>query len=235
MGETTIANVARIVACWLAKLVCAMIALALMSNEASPPTWKHTAKFVALPLLGFVLMAVNDLFPFVRLNNDLANFVVGTLSLLLPFVAATFALIIPRRWLTSVILLVLLLPLLFLSAFFLLVDGFLIRDAFRMGGDPAFKRVANVPMDGYSVGLFVNDCGAPCGIGIDLFQERSIIRGILLVRALLGFDDADSASYKVIGDDTLQVDVPAFVDSDPRGMSIPAQSRVYHLKRFLYF
>lgn len=90
-------------------------------------------------------------------------------------------------------------------------------------------------MDGYSVGLFVNDCGAPCGIGIDLFQERSIIRGILLVRALLGFDDADSASYKVIGDDTLQVDVPAFVDSDPRGMSIPAQSRVYHLKRFLYF
>jgi hypothetical protein len=206
-----------------------------MSIEASPPLWTRTAKFLGLPLLGFGFLLADGLFPFVRFRNDLANFVVGTLSFLLPFLTAFFAFVIPRRWLTTVIAVALLLPLLCLSSLCLLLNGLLIGDAFRAGLNPAFERIANVPMGGYSVSIYRTDCGAPCGMGIDLLQERTIFPGILLVRRLPGFDDAGDATYKVIEQDTLLIGVPPNVDSYHPWASIPARSETLHLKPFVYF
>ena len=77
------------------------------------------------------------MFPVVRFSNELVNFAIGTLSFLLPFLTAFFAFVIPKRWLTTVIAVVLLLPLLCFSALGLLFNGVLVRDALRMGSNPA--------------------------------------------------------------------------------------------------
>jgi hypothetical protein len=207
-----------------------------MSIEEQAPTWTRTVKFIGVPLLGFMILQADGCFPFVRFSNDVADSVVGALSFLLPFLAAFFAFVIPRRWLTTIVVLVLLLPLLCFSALGLFFESLLIGDAFRLGANPSFERIARVPMGAYSVGIYLSDCGAPCSFDIDLLQERTIIPGVLLVRELPGFDEADQATYKVIGQDTLQVNVPPlYATDDQRVVSIPARSRIYHLKPFLYF
>jgi hypothetical protein len=206
-----------------------------MSIEAPPPTWIRTVKFLGLPLLVFVLLQADSYYPFVRFTNAFADVAVGTLSFLLPFLAAFFALIIPRRWLTTVIALALLSPLLCLSAVGLLLGSLSIADAFRTGSDASFERIASAPMVGYSVGIYRTNCGAPCSYGIQPLQEKQIIPGIVLVRALPGFDQAGEATCKVIGQDTLLINVPPYVDDYHPSESIPARSRTYHLKPFLYF
>lgn len=176
------------------------------------------------------------MFPVVRFSNELVNFAIGTLSFLLPFLAAFFAFVIPKRWLTTVIAVALLLPLLCFSALGLLFNGVLVRDALRIGSNPAFERIATAPMGGYSVGIYVSDCGAVCSPGIDLIQEKQIIPGILLTRALDGIDQADKATYQVTGQDTLLINVPPiYTDDTQRVVWIPARSKTYHLKPFLYF
>src|SRR5208282_3297373 len=129
----------------------------------------------------------------------------------------------------------LLLPLLCFSALGLLFNGVLVRDALRIGSNPAFERIATAPMGGYSVGIYVSDCGAVCSPGIDLIQEKQIIPGILLTRALDGIDQADKATYQVIGQNSLTISTPAYPDSDRPWESIPARSKTYHLKSFVYF
>jgi hypothetical protein len=207
-----------------------------MSIEAPPPTWTRTAKFLGLPLLGFVLLQADGYFPIVRFSNELANFAAGTFSFFLPFLTAFFAFAIPKRWLTTVITVALLLPLLCFSVLGLLFNGVLVRDALRIGSNPAFERIATAPMGGYSVGIYLSDCGAVCSPGIELVQEKQIIPGILLTRALDGIDQADKATYKVTGQDTLLINVPPiYTDDTQRVVWIPARSRTYHLKPFLYF
>lgn len=70
---------------------------------------------------------------------------------------------------------------------------------------------------------------------IVLRQERTIAPGLLLVREFARFANAGAATYKVVDQDTLQINVPAYIDVDPRGVWIPARSKIYHLKPFLYF
>jgi hypothetical protein len=206
-----------------------------MSIEAPPPNWTRTIKFLGLPLLVFVLVQADSDVPFVRFSNELANLTVGALSFLLPFLTAFFAFVIPRRWLTTVITVVVLLPLLCYSAVGLLFEGLSIGDTFRTGADPSFERIASAPMTGYFVGIYRTNCGAPCSYGIYPLQEKQVIPGILLVRALPGFDEADGATFKVIGQDTLQINVPPYVDNYHPWASIPARSKTYRLKPFLYF
>jgi hypothetical protein len=197
----------------------------------------RTAKFLGLPILVFGLLQADSCYPVVRFSNDLANFTAGTINLFLPFLAALFALTIPRRWLTSIIVILLLLPLLCFSALGLFWQGMLTSDALRMGQDPAFTRVRSVSMGSYSVGVFISNCGAPCSFDIDLLQERPIIPGILLVRRLRGFEGADAreATCQVVGRDTLMISVPGYDDKDRPWESVSPRSQVYHLKPFLYF
>jgi len=108
----------------------------------------------------------------------------------------------------------------------------MIGDTWRTGVNSAFEPIASVPMGGYSVGIYRTNCGAPCSFGIYPLQEKQIMPGILLVRALPGFEPADKAAFKVIGKDALLLQVPEYFDGEVR---TPARSRVYHLKRFLYF
>jgi hypothetical protein len=206
-----------------------------MPIEAPPQLWMRTGKFVGLPLLGFVLVQADGCFPVVRFSNDLANLTVGTFSFVLPFLAVIFAFIVPKRWLTSIVITALLLPILCFSAAGLLYLGVIANDAFHTGIDPSFERISTVPMGNYSVDVYRTDCGAPCGMGIYLLQKKKLLPGIMLVRRLDDFDDAGDASCKEIGQDMLRIDIPAYADDYQPSASIPARSRVYHLKSFLYF
>jgi hypothetical protein len=206
-----------------------------MFNEASPRTWTHTAKFLGAPLVAFALLLANAYFPFVRFSNELANAVLAIVIFFLPFLTAILAFTIPRRWLTTITVFVLLVPLLCFSAVGLLWEGFLLVETVRTGVNPAYEQIATAQMAGYSVGIYRTDCGALCSFGIDPLQEKQVVLGILVVRELPGFEDAGEATYKVIGQDTLLIRVPAYVDNDPPVRTMPARSRIYHLKRFLYF
>jgi hypothetical protein len=202
-----------------------------MSVAGTPRAWTRTTKFVGLVLLGLLLVLADAAFPLVRFTNELANVIVGTMSLLLPFVAAIFVLIVPfpRRSLTAVIAIVLLLPLMLFCAFGLLTWSFSIGDTYRTGVNPEFERIASVPMDGYSVSIYRTDCGTPCSFGIYLLQEKQIFPGLLLVRKLYDLDPARGATYNVLARDTIRVDVPAYDENNG------AQSKVFRLKPYLYF
>jgi hypothetical protein len=203
-----------------------------MSVAAPPPTWIRTAKFLGLPLLAFALIQADESFPFLRFDSELANVLVGDASYLLPFVAAFFALIIPRSPLTKVIAVLMLLPLLCYSAVAGLLESFIASDTYRTGVNPGFEPVARANMDGYAVAIYRTNCGAPCSYGIYLLQEKRIEPGILLVRSLPNFYPADNATYQVIGKDTLLVQVPEYFDGQVR---IPVRSRTYRLRPFVYF
>jgi len=206
-----------------------------MLKAGSSQQWTRSAKFLCPPLLAFLLLQLNVYFPFLRFSSDAANLFVGALAFLLPFLAAVLAFMIPKRWFTTILLMVVLAPLLGLSALGVLFEGALLEDTLRTGVNPAFERIATVPMGVYSVGIFLSDCGAPCSMDIALRQEKAIAPGVLLVRELAGFEDADQPTYKVIDQDTLLINVPPYIDEDPRGVSIPARSRIYHLRPSLYF
>lgn len=203
-----------------------------MPIEVSPQRWTRAAKFVGLPLAGFALLQFDSVYPFVRFSNELANVFVGTTSYLLPFVAMIFALIIPRHWWSKVIITLVLLPLSLLCLMVCLLGSPTIGDILRTGVNGEFELINRASMGGYSVGIYRTNCGATCSFGIYPLQEKQIIPGVLLVRALGGFYPADNAAFKILGKDALLLQVPEYFDGEVR---TPARERVYHLKRFLYF
>jgi hypothetical protein len=202
-----------------------------MSAAVTPRAWTRSTKFVGLLLLGLLVVLADASFPFVRFRNELANVIVGAMSLLLPFVAAVFVLMVPfpTRSLTAGIAIILLLPLMLFGAFGLFVWSFPISETYRTGVNPEFQQIASVPMDGYSVKIYLTDCGTPCSFGIYILQEKQIFPGVLLVRKLYDFDPAREATYKVLANNTIRVDVPAYNERNG------AQSKIFRLKPYLYF
>jgi hypothetical protein len=202
-----------------------------MSAAVAPWAWTRATKFLGLLLLGLLVVLANAAFPLVRFRNELANVIVGAISLLLPFVAAVFVLMVPfpRRSLTAGIAIVLLLLLTLFCTFGLFVWSFPISETYRTGVNPEFQQIASVPMDRYSVNIYLTDCGTPCSSGIYILQEKQIFPGVLLVRKLYDFDPAREATYKVLGNNTIRVDVPAYDERNG------AQSVIFRLKPYLYF
>jgi hypothetical protein len=202
-----------------------------MSAAVAPWAWTRATKFLGLLLLGLLVVLANAAFPLVRFRNELANVIVGAISLLLPFVAAVFVLMVPfpRRSLTAGIAIVLLLLLTLFCTFGLFVWSFPISETYRTGVNPEFQQIASVPMDRYSVNIYLTDCGTPCSFGIYILQEKQIFPGVLLVRKLYDFDPAREATYKVLGNNTIRVDVPAYDERNG------AQSVIFRLKPYLYF
>jgi len=184
-------------------------------------------------MIAFLVVVANDWYPVIRFSDERLNVAVGTAICFMPFVTAIFALFIPRRWLTRIFVIVPLVPLMLVSLFVLLLDISISDiDTFRTGLNPAFEPIARVPMGGYSVGIYLTNCGAVCSFGIEILQEKQIVPGLLLVRRLEGFEPAIWPVYQVIGKGIIRVDVPRYgVGSD----AALARSRTYYLKPYLYF
>jgi hypothetical protein len=206
-----------------------------MPTESRLPAWLRTAKFLGLPLLVYALFQANCYFPVLRFSNAFANYLIYALTFSLPFLAVIFAIFIPKKWLTRIIAVVLLLPVLPHAA----IGGFLVgstaAETYSKSTDTIKEHIVGVPMDGSTVNIYRFDCGVPCGVGILVYQEKKIFPGVLLVRLLDEFDDVETATYKVMGDNTLRVDVPPMVYQDHPERSFPARSETYHLKRYVYF
>jgi hypothetical protein len=133
-----------------------------MSAEASTPTRSketarlhsdaiRTAKYLGWPILVLIIVVANGIYPVLRFTDARVNVLVGTMVWLMPFMTAIYAWYIPRRWLTTILMTVLMLPLMFVSALFLLIRGFYVVDTFKRGFDPSFEPLAHVPMGDSSV------------------------------------------------------------------------------------
>jgi hypothetical protein len=195
--------------------------------------WIRTAKFLGLPLLGFALLEANAVFPLIRFVTSLANLSVAFVSYMLPIVTLIFALIVPRYTITKLIVALLLLPILAVCAFGCLVSGLRAMNVYGSGMDGRFKPIALAPMDGYAVRLYVTSFGSIDTPAVVVRQEKQILPGILLVRNLWEFDPADVATCAPIGRNAVRVQIPeAKVDYEG---TIPAQSKIIHLKPYLYF
>jgi hypothetical protein len=189
---------------------------------------RRTAKYLGLPMLAFLVTVLNAWRPVIRFRDEWLNVAVELAIYFMPFMTAIFALTIPRRWLTTILVIVLLIPLMLVSLFGLLLNAFTINDIFRTGVNPYFEPIAHVPMGGYSIGIYLTDCGAVCSFGIDILQEKQIVSGLLFVRRVEGFDPAIWPVYQVIGPGILRVDVPQY------GNDAPARSHTYYLRPYLY-
>jgi hypothetical protein len=96
---------------------------------------------------------------------------------------------------------------------------------------PGLERIAEIPMRGYSVEIVRTNSGAMSSYGIEVRQERQLLPGVRLVRAMGGFYPAYQATFNVIGPDTVQVSVPAYMADRPR----TAGTRTFVFHRGLLF
>jgi hypothetical protein len=202
-----------------------------LSGEARAAAIR-TVKYLGTPMLALLIVITNGWYPVIRFSDERANVAVGAAIWLMLWAAAIFALFIPGRWLTTIIVVVLMVPLMLMIALVLLLQGPSIADTFSTRFNPEFKPIAHVPMGGYSVGICQLACGTLCDDDINVLQEKEIFPGILLVRELPGFDLALWPTYQMTGRDTLRVDVPRY--GEGRG-AVPARSRVYCMRPWLYF
>jgi hypothetical protein len=150
-----------------------------LSGEARAAAIR-TVKYLRTPMLALLIVIANGWYPVIRFSDERANVAVGAAIWLMPWAAA----IIPRRWLTTIIVVVLMVPLMLMIALVLLLQCPSIADTFSTGVNPEFKPIAHVPMGGYSVGICQLACGTLCDDDINVLQEKEIFPGILLVREL---------------------------------------------------
>jgi hypothetical protein len=145
----------------------------------------------------------------------------------LPWLALGLTLWQLQKWRRVAALFMLVMPIAYTLIFGPLVVMHLMSVRSDHGKDRSFQRMAAIPVAGGRIAIYRSDCGLPCGNeGIAVRHERRIVRGLLLVRRLDGFDGAHEARHDVIG--------PRRVRLSVEGPGA-ARSRVYDVKPWVYF
>ena len=188
----------------------------------------HPLACIVLLLGCFLLIQWQVSHPVIRFSDPAANYWVFLATLLLPWFALHYVFMVRTRW-TRLLLSGLFIPvLLFTLALAILTTSWVIH-AVKHGVDDSCQPIARVGMGSSQVVIYRTDAGALTAVGIMVRQERTLIPGVLLVRELEDFSPAYTASYHVIGPDTLRVEVRHYNNNAVAGVG------TYHLKRFLYF
>jgi hypothetical protein len=175
--------------------------------RASP---RHPITAGLAAIVCFLIIQANWLYPVLRFGSATLNQVFLLLALVLPWLAAGAFLYLPKVWI-KVVAILLLLPALAYSAFFVPFASFIAVLTIRLGYDPTFEPITTVPMGSYRVAIFRTDCGAVCSTGIAVRQERQLFPGVLLVRTLDGFKRGYDATHRVVGRDSLLVNDRLYV------------------------
>jgi hypothetical protein len=174
------------------------------------------------------LFVLDLVFPFLRLTSPGLSKVVSYIAVWLPPAAAFSALrLVPfceRKWLRGSLWVVLGLLLTIFVSFGILVEAGKLFFPF----DEIEERVTAKSVDGYQVVVYRYNCGAPCSLSLAVYQERTLLPGLNLVRFLDDYDPAAQANLEVIGENEVRVTVIPYHES-------PRQSQIFHLKRFIYF
>jgi len=183
--------------------------------------------FVGLLVAGWLVMVVNEWFPVLRLESPTQNAVGLLVAYALPWLALAVTLRRLQRWRRTAALLLLVMPIAYTLIFTPLVVMHLLTVRTDHDKDRSFQRVAAIPVDGGRISVYRSDCGAACGSeSIAVRHERRLVRGVLLVRRLDGFEHAYDARHDVIGPRRVRLSV------EGRG---PTRSRVYDVKPWVYF
>jgi hypothetical protein len=174
------------------------------------------------------LFVLDSFFPFLRFTSPGLSKVVSYIAVCLPSAAVFSALRLvsfcERKWLRGSLWVALGLLLTIFVSFGILMEAGKLFFPF----DELEERATAKSVDGYQVVVYRYDCGAPCGISLAVYQERTLIPGLNLVRFLDDYDPAAEVYLEVIGENEVRVTVMPYHDS-------PRQSQIFHLKRFIYF
>jgi hypothetical protein len=183
---------------------------------------------IVIFLLAWLAVVVNEWFPVLRLESPTYNAMAVLGAYALPWLALILAVWRLYRWRRIATLLALGIPIAYTLIFGPMVVMHLMKVRSDHGRDRSFQRVAAVPVDGGGrIAIYRSDCGLPCGNeGIAVRHERRLLRGLLLVRRLDGFEGAHDARHDVIGPRRVRVSI--------QGPG-PARSRVYDVKPWVYF
>ena len=182
---------------------------------------RRTARCVGIPIVAFAILTANGCWPLLRFDSTIANWLLETLSLCLPF-ALIYTACIPRRILSRALVLLTMSPIVFAFAFFAFLN-------LMMGPD---LRTTCFRADGYVLRSYTSrGCGFFCDPSVTVQQERLFLPGVLLVRQLADFEQADSATCTRSGSDTFVLQV-SDANLDPE--DVP-QREIVRLKPYLYF
>jgi len=179
-------------------------------------------------MLAWGAIVANEWFPVLRLESPTQNAIWVLVAYALPWVALGLTLRRLQKWRRVAVTMILALPIGYTLIMGPMVVMHLMSVRGDHGRDRSFQRVAAVPVDGGRIAIYRSDCGLPCGNeGISVRHERRLARGLLLVRRLDGFEGAhNNARHDVIGPRRVRVSVEG---------PGPARSRVYDVKRWVYF
>jgi hypothetical protein len=166
--------------------------------------------------------------PIVRFASSVVNELFGfALGLCLPWLVAIAIFRVGRRW-SKAIAIVVVLPLMFYSALFLLGSA-MTSFAFKNSHDLSFDGFARTRWKGSDVRFYRINGGATTDFGIVIRQERVLLPGVELVRNIDTFYPCYSLNARSTDDGIIVTDehseCGAFAES----------RREYRLKPFIYF
>lgn len=164
-----------------------------------------------------------------RFASPLANYLVMFAAQTIPVVLILLGLrfqVQVARWINTLLLL----PLLLLSAVTGSCAVLAIWDIATTGKDPSFERVRSIPVAQSQLILYRTNGGALTSDGLVVRHERTLIRGLLLVRRLRSFYPAHDAEVIVLAPDTVRLKV----EPDRQVEWRPEEAEL-KLKRFVYF
>jgi hypothetical protein len=176
-------------------------------------------------LLGVFLLFQSEVFyPTIRFSSRMANYLVVLLTCVFPWIGLRYVLELRNEWKWGIAC-VMVFPLLLWS----LISG--AGTALSMLVDDT-RTIAQVQMGRYHVGIYADNEGGT----VLVRQERSLLRGLMVVRDLDSFLDTDDASCRVVATNTLQIEVPVYtMGKDFEYHRTGTTGKTYHLEPFVYF
>jgi hypothetical protein len=174
------------------------------------------------------VFTLNFFYPVVRFKNDLVNYRVAFVVLLLPWLAVVAALWLRPLWLKLtatagwLLVAVVCLP---GAAFLWFLE---IPDVVKHGVDRGFTPVCQVEMLGSVIRSYETNGGATTAFGLVVRQEKTLLPGVLLVRTLYREYRALGGCVHQEGADSVRVNPY----SEPTGKEGPL---VFRVRRNVWF
>ena len=157
----------------------------------------------------FIVGVANARTGVVQLQSSILNqaCIIGVLLLPLAMLALAFGL---RRWLLRIAAALAALALAVPSSLFVLILWTNLGMTLESGYNPAFQLLQRIDAKPYRLAIYRTDGGATTSFGIVIQQERAILPGVVLARAVFHAYPAENAEVVPKGNATFDVHVPAY-------------------------
>ena len=174
-------------------------------------TERHQGRFdtrwlyVAALLITLALVWANWQVPVVRFEWQPLNIGTFLLALFMLPTAAVLTLGLSPKWIARSLTVILALSSIG-AAFLAIGTGILLVNTIQSGADPSFKPVRTVAAGRYDLRVYRRDGGATTSYGAVVWQERTLLPGLRLVRAVYRRYPAEDVRIEQVAPDTYTFD-----------------------------